>query len=193
MTEHCDSKTLWRAARAGKNLSQANDSHVAGCDECRTIWEVIQAFASAPQVKLAHAPSGWIQRAIALGQSPSHVRKLVNLVAELSFDSWVTPQVAVLRGTSGELSRRLNWKLDPWEVDLRAEGAPDGWNCTAQVLHSGEAAPGVKLKAGSVQVHTDASGLASWSTTRPPRTLRIQHKDGLVTLGPISWKRPRNS
>jgi hypothetical protein len=193
MTEHCDSKKLWRAARAGRALSQANSRHVAECADCLTFWEVIQAFALAPQARLAHAPSGWIQRAIALGQSPTGVKKLVRRAAELSFDSWVTPQVAALRGVTGELSRRLTWKLGSWEIDLRAEGAADGWNCTAQVLYSGAAAPGVELKAGSVQVHTDAAGLVSWSTTRPPRTLQVHHKDGLVTLGPISWKRPRNS
>jgi hypothetical protein len=166
---------------------------MTGCEDCRTIWEVIQTFVEAPDARLDHAPSGWIQQAIALGQSPGRVKKLVNLVAELSFDSWVTPQVAVLRGAAGELSRRLSWKMDAWEVDLRAEGTPDGWNCTTQVLNLGEAAPGVEVKAGTVHVHTDAAGLASWSTTRPPRTLRIRHKDGLVTLGPISWKRPRNN
>jgi hypothetical protein len=193
MTEHCDVGSLWRAARQGKAPSQATSQHVAKCEACRTVWEVIQLFSSAPEASLAHAPSGWIQRAIALGPSTSRVRKLLNLVAELSFDSWVTPQAAVLRGEQGELSRRLNWKTDTLEVDLRAESTPNGWDCTAQVLHAGEAAPGVELKSGSVLVHTDTAGLASWSSARPPRTIRIQHQDNLVSLGPISWKRPRIS
>ena len=121
------------------------------------------------------------------------VARVAKLVARLSFDSWLSTSPVVLRGALGGTSRRLRWEVDSWSFDLRAETSEPGWNCTVQVLEAGEPLQGVEITSGSLKVITDRTGLATWSSARPPRSLLARDSSRTVKLGPLTWQPPKPS
>lgn len=192
-SRHCLPDALWRAARENLLHDQATLDHLAVCDDCSTLWTVIRQFPHARTAQIDHAPSGWIERAVAIARKKSVAGRLVKLVAELRFDSWVTSSPVILRGASGERSRRLSWQVGSWTIDLRAEGTTSGWNCTAQVQEGGQPRSSVEIKSGSLQVRTDDAGLATWTASRPPRILHVSDAGRSVQLGPLSWQPPKRN
>ena len=190
-TQHCIPAELWRAARENLGHDQATLDHLASCADCSTLWETIQLFPMAQIARLDHAPSGWIERAMAIAEGKRVARKLSKLVAMLRFDSWVTPSPVILRGRAEGTSRRLSWDMESWSIDIRAEDTETGWSCTAQVLDSGQPQSGVEIRSGAMKVRTDNAGLATWTSTRPPRVLHASDAARSVQLGPLSWQPPK--
>jgi hypothetical protein len=192
-TPHCIPAELWRAARDKREHDQATLEHLASCPDCSVLWETIRLFPQAQLARLDHAPSGWIERAMAIAPGKKAAGKLAKLVAMLQFDSWATPSLAVLRGASDLPSRRLSWEVESWSIDVRAEDTGSGWSCTAQVLEGGQPQSGVEIRSGAVKVRTDNAGLATWTSARPPRVLHASDDSRSVQLGPLSWQPPKRT
>jgi len=193
MTDHCLPNELWQAARSRSRLPLLTEQHLAGCEECSTLWSLIQSFALAPSAPLVHAPSGWVEQAVSIAGAKAVSKKLAALVGKLRFDSWAVVAPATLRGSAGEPSRRLTWEAEDWSIDLRAENTSAGWNCTAQVLDAGKAKSGVEFRIGSLRIRTDDAGLATWSSARPPKKIEVSDQTRSLELGPLSWKPPKSS
>jgi len=192
-TRHVIPATLWKAAREHLKLDQATRDHLASCAECTTLWAAIRQFPQAQTARLDHAPSAWIERAVAVARGKSVVGRLTKLVARLQFDSWASPAPVVLRSGSGRPARRLGWQADTWSLDLRIEDTPEGWSCTAQVLESGRAQSGIEIRSGAMKTLTDDAGLATWTSARPPRILHATLGAHAAQFGPLSWQPPKSS
>ena len=193
MTDHCSRSEILAGARAGRLESKAARDHVAGCDECRLLWDLACEYVRAYGVRLDHAPSGWVERAAALAKATRPTKDLVRALAGIVFDSWATPAVAGLRSSGTLDARRLTWDAGDWSVELRAELAREGWDLVAQVQHRRSAASGISLQFDRDQVHTDASGIAVWSGKKPPKQIVLVTPEGALELEAVSWTRPRST
>lgn len=193
MSEHCTREEIQSGARRGRLSRAAARSHVETCTQCRTLWELACHFAGAASVRLDPAPSGWVERAIAIASSRTPARRLGELAAKLIFDSWHAPAVEGLRSTGSLESRRLAWDAGKWHIDLRAEATADGWDMVAQVQYDNAAAPGQELQFNSDPVYTDATGMAMWHGRRPPRKIALVTPDGTWRLESVTWSRPKKS
>jgi hypothetical protein len=190
---HCSREELIRWARAGAVGDRKGKQHLANCDECRQLWELFLSFAGAADASLASAPSGWIERALAIAGHSWPKSLLEKVAARLVFDSWQAPAMAGLRGADDTESRRLRWEAGEWLLDLRAETGREGWEMVAQVQREGEAVAGVAVGSGAQKVYTDSAGMAVWSTRRPPRKLSLHTQEGVLQCGEIAWSRPKRS
>lgn len=190
---HVSREELIRWARAGSIGDRVGKAHIAECDACRLLWELFLSFAGAADAPLASAPSAWVERACAMARSSRTRSVLESIKAKLVFDSWQAFAPAGLRGAEDREARRLLWEAGEWRLDLRAENGKDGWEMVAQVQRQGEGVAGVALACGTQKVHTDRSGMAVWSTRRPPRKISLDTQDGVLTCGEVAWSRPKRN
>jgi hypothetical protein len=188
---HCSREELLRWAKAGAVGHKKAEQHLAECGECSLLWELFLTFAGAADVPLTSAPSGWIERALAIAGHSRPEGTLEKIAATLVFDSWLSPSFAGLRGAKDTDARRLRWEAGEWLLDLRAETGTAGWEMVAQVQRGGEAVAGVVVGSGAEKVHTDKAGLAVWSSRRPPRQISLHTEGGLLQCGAIAWSRPK--
>lgn len=191
MTKHCSREEILSGARKGALKRKESRAHLQECDECRSFWELACLFAGADSNLLAHAPTGWIEHAAALGQTRGKTRKVLETIGRLVFDSWAAPAAVGLRGDTAHATRRLAWELEEWSIELRAESATAGWEVVAQVSRDGQPQRGIELSFGSDKAHTDASGMAVWSGIRPPGNIIISSPDGDLHLEKVNWKTPK--
>lgn len=193
MSDHCTRQEILSGARK-KRLSEApSRKHLKSCPDCKRMWDVALAFAGAHLVRLSHAPSGWVERAVAIGRKADLPKRAAAALGRLVSDSWANPAFAGLRGQGDTEARRLNWETGSWTVELRAESGTKGWDMVAQVLHDGNAVTGTALQFNADRVHTDAAGIAIWSGPRPPRRILLTTTEGVVQLEGVKWSRPKKS
>lgn len=190
---HCSREELVRWARTGAIGEKKAESHLAECGECRLLWELFLTFAGAADTPLSSAPSGWIERALAIAARPSPRSVMEKVTARLVFDSWLSPALAGLRGAQGTEARRLRWEAGEWILDLRAEKSRSGWEMVAQVQREGEAVVGLAVGSGTREVFTDRAGMAVWNSKRPPRRISLHTDGGILQCGEIAWSRPKRS
>ncbi|GEM_PF-749423 len=163
--------------------------HLKDCPECRQEWELLQAFPVAGQLPLPDAPSGWIEKAVALGKKDRLLGKLKTLIAELTFDSWKIPQPVGVRGDALQDQRRLRFQADKIGVDIRAEHADEGWVFVGQLsgVEIGEAV----LKVGKRTVQPDPHGFYQWSSKTPPGEIFLQAGEASIKLPKIKWTKSK--
>jgi hypothetical protein len=191
MTEHCQRFDILRWAREGRIDNADARAHLAECSDCAQLWNTARAFAGAHTVRLANAPSGWVERAIAIGQRRTVTERLKSAVATLVSDSWTAPAAVSLRGIRDTDARRLRWEAHPWALEVRAESSPQGWELVAQVQRNGAAVPGLEVQFNNARTHSDASGMATWSGKRPPRKITLHTDDGPIVFEDVRWSRPK--
>jgi len=191
MTDHCSREEILSGARSGVLSRNEARAHIEECGECRAFWELACMLAGASTEPLAHAPTGWVEHAAALARSRGRARKALAAIGRLVFDSWTAPAAVGLRGQTEHETRRLAWEVDDWSIELRAESEGPGWEVVAQVSRGGRPQRGIELAFGSDRVHTDASGMAVWSGSRPPRNISIGAAEGELRLEQVQWKTPR--
>ena len=61
------------------------------CPQCRSFWNLARFFGGAATVRLAHAPTGWVEQAAALARRRGRTRTVLEAVGRLVFDSWASP------------------------------------------------------------------------------------------------------
>ncbi len=184
--KHLSRRELIRLARTGAG---SDHPHLAGCEECREAYEVLARFH--PVVgrdPLPVPPAAVIKAAKAIGRQ-SAVERLVDLVANLVFDSWASPVPVGVRGPAIEANRRVHFRADDLTFELRAEKRPRGWSFVAQF--SGDE-PFVLQADGDV-VSADDLGVYQWQSVRPPRRLSLHSATRSIQLTGLTWKRTKPS
>lgn len=159
--------------------------HLKDCPECRQELELLKAFPVAGQLPLPDAPTGWIEKAAALGKRTGVLGTLKTLVAELTFDSWKIPQPVGVRGESLLDQRRLRFEAENINIDIRAEHTDEGWVFIGQV--SGAEMGEADLKVGKKTVHPDRHGFYQWSSKTPPGALSLRAGENSIKLPKIKW------
>jgi hypothetical protein len=93
-----------------------------------------------------------------------------------------------VRSQGGEHDRRLRFEVGPLVVDVRAEQQLSGWDFTAQVSgelsHSGP----ISLVADKLVVEPNVGGFYQWSSSKPPKQIRLKADDLQFELPELSWK-----
>jgi hypothetical protein len=111
-------------SRLDRSQNQKIQTHINECNHCseKLNWAK-ESLAAMRDTALVDAPDYVIQRAIAL--FPKKAAKFSDWVlAKLSFDSWVTPQLAGVRAEDAGPRQRI-YQTDSCKIILMTE--PDRW------------------------------------------------------------------
>jgi len=181
-----DRKELIKAA--GKSGS-ALKGHLAECQECRQAVLMLREYGFSGNLPLANAPEGLIQKAISLAEKPAGLRKTIESIATLIFDSWLMPEPVGVRGQGAIENRRLRYKGDEITFDLRGEHQKSGWSFVAQA--SGSLPSSTILSADKLSLYPDKHGLFQWQSPKPPRHLLLRSGDKTIKLPEIIWRKPQ--
>ncbi len=116
-----------------RNLVSSQDaaamtSHLkSGCDSCakeKTAWSKLAGFAKAEAQY--EPPADVVNMAIALIRAPKLEKGLrLREIAELVFDSLLTPQLAGVRSAAGVGSRQLLYRAGEVMIDVRFEASDE--------------------------------------------------------------------
>src|SRR5262245_1554363 len=110
--------------RLDRTQTQKTQTHISGCKNCgeKLKW-ARESLAAMKGMALVDAPDYVIQRAISI--FPKKAAKFSDWVlAKLSFDSWVTPQLAGVRAEEAGPRQRI-YQTDSCKIILMTE--PDRW------------------------------------------------------------------
>ncbi|MDH3891222.1 MAG: hypothetical protein OEV49_09070 [candidate division Zixibacteria bacterium] len=178
---------LIKAIKKGK-LSQ---SFLRSLTEDEKIFvELYREFPTAGLDRMVDAPAALVKRACEIPVSVPVHQRLRSLVANLVSDSWATPQVAGVRGTTEIDHRSLRFGAEAAIVMLRAEKQRGEWHFLVELSETDLPQSQWCLKVGSRTVERTETGLFEWSSKRPPKSVDLVCDDGsTIQLPEISWKR----
>lgn len=185
MTKHPSRQELIAAAT---QKTGAQDQHLATCDECRALYHLFANYQVAGELALPNAPKEWINRAKDIYNSANPLQTLRRLVGRLSFDSWQVPQAVGVRSHELLADRRIRFEIGPLVLDVRAERQPAGWDFTAQVTGEVDDPSSMILRADRQTISPDPNGFYQWSSSRPPRLIRLEADDVSISLPELTWK-----
>lgn len=165
--------------------------HLCDCAECRDLVELLRLYGTmAGRLPLIDAPESLIKKAVAIAQTESRLRTVVESIAELLFDSWLSPAQVGVRGPDDLGHRRIRFKTVDGVFDMRAERRKSGWSFVARLGSSGQ--PPL-LMAGRKKVTPDATGFYQWHSACPPKKLSLCSEKSQVVLPELVWKRKKKS
>ncbi len=183
MDQHLTRTELLQAA----NSQRLNSAHLEECAECRELVELLRAYCVSGKLHLPDAPVGWIEKAIAIADTPSLKERARTLIAELVFDSWSMTHAVGVRGGTAAADRRLRFEIQGMVFDMRSEQHEKGWEFVARISPLTEK---LLLEADKKRLTPDDSGVFQWSSARPPRKITLRTDDRVVALPELSWKKP---
>ncbi|SYZ72545.1 hypothetical protein TRIP_C20660 [Candidatus Zixiibacteriota bacterium] len=173
----------------GRKPEKERPRHLSECDDCRMALEFLIRFPVAGQLPLADAPSGWINKAVAIAEQKRTADIITGVLAKLIFDSWTMSEPVGVRGQGAIEHRRLRYEAAGIIFDMRAEQGPGEWHMVARAEGAIKAAP--VLLIGKNSHFANADGLYQWSAKRPPRNIRLKSDEGIIKFPELSWKKTR--
>jgi hypothetical protein len=176
---------------ASKKAVGNRAKHLAECAECRKALEFLLKFPVAGQLPLADAPTGWINKAVALAEKKKVVDGLSRVLAHLIFDSWTMPEPVGVRGEGAIEHRRLRYRAAEITIDIRAEQARDEWHMVAQAIGEYKSQPFLVI--GKKEYYADEDGLFQWADKKPPRHILLKSKEAVIEFPELSWKKTRKN
>jgi hypothetical protein len=163
--------------------------HLAKCESCRQMLELLRRYSFIGQLPLNDAPAGWIRKAIAIAEKPGLIEKAKGKLIGLVFDSWLAPEPIGVRGGSTIEHRRLRFVEGELTFDFRAERFSDGWRFIASA--SGIKHPSSHLRVDRREYFPDNSGIYQWSSVKPPRKIALIAEEEIFELPELKWKKTK--
>lgn len=164
-------------------------SHFKSCDWCRMYYEILSEFPFAGEISLPDAPKPWIEKAALLAKAPEKLKVIKRFIANVVFDSWAVKLPAGVRGETASQERRIKFEGAQNSLDLRAERRKNHWEFTARIRTSeGKDIQGVIL-AGKKKVLADEDGFYQWSSSIPPKIIKLVISGQEVKYPELSWKK----
>jgi hypothetical protein len=154
--------------------------------------ELFRTFAVAGKLPLPDAPAGWIAKAEAVAGRKKPLEQLKRLVAELVFDTWEMPAPVGVRGPGALDQRRLRFRAEEIELDIRAERRAKGWALIAEASVPADNNEVTWLEVDGNTYFAGADGLYQWWSTRPPKQVQFGLGGRLVVFPELAWKRKRS-
>lgn len=170
-----------------KNPQLKPKGHLAKCESCRQMLELLRRYSFVGQLPLNNAPEGWIRNAISIAEKPGLMEKAKGKLIELVFDSWLAPEPVGVRGAAAMEHRRLRFEKSSITFDLRAEKHKDGWQFIAAA--GGTERQGRHLRVDKKDYFPDNSGIYQWSSVKPPRKIELIVDEQLFELPELKWKK----
>jgi hypothetical protein len=172
-----------------KNPQLKPKGHLAKCESCRQMLELLRRYSFIGQLSLNNAPEGWIRKAIAINVKPGLIEKAKGKLIGLVFDSWLAPEPIGVRGAFAMEHRRLRFGEGNLAFDFRAERFSDGWRFIASA--SGIKYHGGHLKVDKKNYFPDNSGIYQWSSLKPPRKIALIADEEIFELPELKWKKTK--
>lgn len=163
--------------------------HLASCRDCRELAELFRAYAVAGKLPLADAPAGWIAKAEAIAGKRNPLERFTRLMADLVLDTWSLPAPVGVRGPGALSQRRLRFRAEEIELDVRAERREKGWALIAQVSLPVESDKKTWLEVDGKVYYAGTDGLYQWWSARPPKQILFGLGGRLVVLPELAWKK----
>jgi len=151
--------------------------------------DLFRTFAVAGKPPLPDAPAGWVAKAEAIAERKKPFEQLRRIVAELVLDTWQMPAPAGVRGPGALDQRRLRFRAENIELDIRAERRAKGWALIAEAsLPRGNDEKSWLDVDGGIHF-AGADGLYQWWSTRPPKKVLFGTGGRLVVFPELDWKK----
>ncbi|MDD4051249.1 MAG: hypothetical protein PHR28_05045 [candidate division Zixibacteria bacterium] len=167
--------------------------HLASCPDCRELVELFRTFAVAGNLPLPDAPAGWIAGAEAVAEQRKPLEQLKRLVADLILDTWRMPAPVGVRGPGALDQRRLRFRAEEIEFDLRAERRVKGWALIAQTSSPTGHDEKTWLEVDGKVHFAGADGLYQWWSARPPKHILFGIGGRMVVFPELAWKKKRST
>ncbi len=167
--------------------------HLNECDDCRALYEYLAAYSVAGKPRLTDAPDEVVRLAERIPLTNSNRTTFPALAAIVRFDSWQGSAPAGVRTAGATSERRLRFECEQIEFDLRAERSGRQWHCIGQLTSAKLEVSGFRVEVQNRPIELNDDGFFQWSSTVPPRHVRLLSDDLVIDLPEISWKsRPQN-
>lgn len=167
--------------------------HLASCPDCRELVELFRTYAVAGKLPLSDAPSGWIARAQAVAEPRKPLEHLKRLLADLILDTWGMPVPVGVRGSGTLDQRRLRFRAEEIELDLRAERRAKSWSLIAQASLPAEHDEKTWLEVDGQVYFAGEDGVYQWWSARPPKRILLGIGGRMVVLPELTWKKRRST
>lgn len=163
--------------------------HLVSCPDCRELVELFRAFAVAGKLPLPDAPAGWVAKAEAIAERKKPLEQLRRIVAELVLDTWKMPAPVGVRGPGALDQRRLRFRAEDIELDIRAERRAKGWALIAETSIPAKNEEVTWLEVDGDVHFAGADGLYQWWSARPPKKVLFGIGGRLVAFPELDWKK----
>lgn len=189
--KHLDRKELLEMARMPERKRSLIAQHIAQCQDCRDLAELLCLFDMTGRQTLLDAPQDWITRAVQVACGLKRPSSMKRVIASLIFDSWAMPQPVGVRGTGIEKSRRMRFHSESITMDIHAEYQDKKWIFTAYIPVNNSRDG--HLIIGSRTIPSDSGGFYHWTASKPPVTFYFESRDGIVEFSGLKWKKPKTN
>jgi hypothetical protein len=154
--------------------------------------ELFRTFAVAGKLPLPDAPAGWIARAEAVAGQKKPLEQLRRLVGKLILDTWTAPAPVGVRGPGALDQRRLRFRAEEIELDIRAERRAKGWALIAEASVPAKSGEMSWLEVDGDVHFAGSDGLYQWWSARPPKKVLFGMGGRLVAFPELDWKKKRS-
>jgi hypothetical protein len=162
--------------------------HMKNCEDCRALFELLEAYQVAGELPLPDAPLSWVQKAEKLADMRTIRSEVTRLTAALSFDSWALATAAGVRSAGTTSERRLRFQAEALSFDLRIEQNGRQWNCVGRLTGDRIDTSLFCVESNKLNIEPNEDGFYQWLSTVPPRKLRLSSPETVIDLPEIVWR-----
>lgn len=175
--------------RLSNSLKVALPEHLSVCKDCSGLLELLTLFHVVGERHLEIAPTGWVEKAVAIAK-PKRVKEAIRqLAAYLSFDSWTQPNLAGVRSTGELENRRIRYNVNEYSIDIRMEKQQTEYAFIATVSNKDERDPSFTLVSAGRSVVADEDGYYQWVSSRPPKRISFHSSNIIIHLPVTIWNK----
>jgi len=181
---HPSRQRIFKAAITGKVDFR---SHLAECESCRILFEILSIFPITGAEELTHSSESLLKRIEAI---PFKYRERPSFPIGAGYivsDSWSQVASAQLRDSAADVTRRLVLKAGQIDLQLSAERHLGRWEFAARGYDRGKASAQFVIKAGARRVQAGPLGFYCWSTKRPPGKIGLLQNSHTIEFEGLSW------
>jgi hypothetical protein len=177
-------------ARLIAALSVGDDDvmrHLTQCEECRIIFDLLEASCSDSLDIIVSPPEAVTQTSKAIARLVAGRRPSRKVTAITVFDSWDSRPALAMRDLTPDVERRLRFRAGPFTIELVANRRVVDWECVARVYDRGRISRKFLLQVGSKKLLPEAGDCFFWTSKRPPRCMKLLSGPLLIDLGRLKW------
>jgi hypothetical protein len=182
---HPDRDELLRAIVSG---SIPFKSHLARCESCRTLFELLSLHhTKAADPFISPPPVGALYRQMAISRLAASRNPERSATGSVIFDSWQDLPAAQTRNVAPGLERRLRLQSEHYLLELVGDRQLREWDFVARVYDRAQVTRQFILQVGRRKLYPEVQDCFYWSSARPPGRIQLLSPSLRIDFGNIKW------
>lgn len=162
-------------------------NHLAQCESCRQLFELLSLSGEADQSALTAPSPASLYRARAIALQDRSRQPERSLKGELAHDSWSGLPAQQVRDAAFSGERRLRFKTGETVLDLVIEKTAGQFELVARVYEKGLPSTRYLLQIGRRKLYPENHNCFYWNSTQAPRRISLLSPSVKLDFGTLAW------